>query len=129
MATTKWTVKDVVAHMVGWERGDAETIKQCWETKNQPWWKGVDKSSDDAFNAKWVEFYKDYTPEQLIIEWETWQCKVREIISQIGEQNLKTRMDLFAWLFEGVDDNRSDGKSSHYKHHYQQIKEALDDPK
>lgn len=46
MATSKWTVKDVVAHMVGWERGDVEAIKTSWETKEQPWWKS--KVYEDA---------------------------------------------------------------------------------
>jgi hypothetical protein len=61
----------------------------------------------------------------LITEWGMWQQKVQEEIYRIGEENLKTRPDLFNWLFEGVKDNRNDGTESHYKHHYNQIKKAL----
>src|SRR6185369_13130857 len=124
MATSKWTVKDVVAHMVGWERGDVEAIKTSWETKQQPWWKI--KPDDDAFNAKWVAYYKDYTPEQLITEWEMWQNRVGQEIDRIGYKNLQSRPDLFAWLFEGTEDDRGDGTESHYKHHYNQIKKAIE---
>ncbi|MFZ2569555.1 MAG: hypothetical protein WAX44_03035 [Minisyncoccia bacterium] len=117
MVTSKWTVKDVVAHMIGWEKGDVSVIINSWETKQPPWWKL--KNEDDEFNAKSVEFYKGFSPKKLIKEWEKWQRKVREVVDDIGEEKLKTRMDLFAWLFEGINDDRPDGKASHYKHHYE----------
>ncbi len=123
-ATSKWTVKDVVAHMVGWERHDVEVIKNSWETKTPPWWKS--KNEDDAFNAKWVEYYKDYKPEELVTEWEKWQDAVSNVIANIGSENLRARPDLFDWLFEGVDDNRTNGKPSHYKHHYNQVKQIVE---
>ena len=123
MATSQWTIKDVVAHMIGWERSDVDVIKKSWETKTPPWWKTKDE--DDAFNAKWVAYYKNYSPAQLIGEWEMWQGKVNEEINKIGAQNLKNHPELFDWLFEGLDDNRSNGKESHYKHHFNQIKKAL----
>lgn len=122
-ATSMWTVKDVVAHMIGWEQCDVEVIKKCWETKTPPWWKS--KNEDDTFNARWVEHYKGYTPSELITEWEKWQKEVLQVMHDIGVENLKGRPDLFDWLFEGVDDNRSNGKDSHYKHHYHQIQKAL----
>ena len=124
MVTSKWAVKDVVAHMIGWEKGDVEVIRQTWETKKWPWWFESSDGYDD-YNAKFVEFYKNYMPEQLITEWEMWQQKVQEEINKIGEENLKTRPDLFSWLFEGIEDTRSTGTDSHYKHHYLQIKKAL----
>ena len=78
-------MKDVVAHMVGWERGDVEEIKRIWETKTPPWWKN--DPNYDEFNYKWVGFYKDYTPEQLIAEWEMWQRKVtKEVEFLTAEQ-------------------------------------------
>ena len=123
MATPKWTVKDVVAHMVGWERGDVEEIIRIWETKQPPWWK--DNPNYDEFNAKWVEFYKNYTPEQLIAEWEMWQKKVSEEIKKIGYENIKSRPDLFDWLIEDGDNYTLYEEGSHYKHHLKQIKKAL----
>lgn len=123
MVTSRWSVKDVVAHMVGWEKGDAEVIREAWELKIKPWWLLTDNY--DEFNAKSVEFYKDYTPEELIAEWQMWQDKVREEVERVGEENLRSHPDLFAWVFEGVDDDRRDGTLSHYKHHYSQIKRTL----
>jgi hypothetical protein len=123
-ATNKWTVKDVVSHMIGWEKGEVQVIKETWETKKWPWWFASVEAYDD-YNAKYVEFYKNYSPPLLIAEWEKWQKKVQEQIDRIGENNLKNHIELFYWLFEGVDDSRSDGTDGHYKHHYNQIKKAV----
>ena len=121
-ANSAWTVKDVVAHMVGWEKGDVETIKTCWKTKTAPWWKDVNDFDD--FNAKSVKYYKNYTPKQLTKEWTLWQKKVQKEIDRIGKKNLKAYPELFDWLFEGGDE-RSDLKISHYRLHYNQIKKAV----
>ncbi len=115
--TDKWTVKDVVAHMVGWEKEDPEIIKSTWGSKKVPWFYETDNYDD--FNKKAVEFYKDYTPAQLLDEWEKWRNKVKEEIERIGEDKLRARPDLFGWLFE-------EGEGSHYNHHYQQIRKALE---
>ena len=82
MATEKWTVKDVVAHMVGWEKDSPGTIKKTWETRQTPWFMKIDDYDD--FNRKVVEFYKNYTPNQLIEEFEKWQYRTKEEIDLIG---------------------------------------------
>jgi hypothetical protein len=114
--TDKWTVKEVVAHMIGWERGDPEIIKSTWKTKQAPWFT---KTKDyDDFNQKNIEYYKNYKPAELIEEWEKWQQKVKEETEHIGKDKLKTRLDLFGWLF-------NTGENNHYNLHYQQIKSAV----
>lgn len=113
----KWTVKDVVAHMVGWERGDPEAIYKAWKTKKPPWWMETDDYDD--FNRENVENYKNYTPEQLINEWERWQNFLQREMDKVGEENLRSRPDLFGWLFE-------EGEGSHYEHHFKQIREVVE---
>lgn len=115
--TSQWTVKDVVAHMIGWEKADPDIIRKTWETKEKPWWLKADNY--DEFNQKSVEFYKDYTPEQLIAEWERWQQHVEQEIKKIGEDKLRSRPDLFGWLFEV-------GERSHYQHHLNQINKVVE---
>ena len=111
-----WIVKDVVAHMIGWEKESANVIKQIWESKELPWF--MTSEDYDDFNHKAVEFYKDYTPKDLIEEWEMWQEKTQKEIDHIGEDKLKAHPDLFGWLFE-------EGEGSHYRHHLSQIKKIL----
>lgn len=64
--TDKWTVKDVVAHMVGWEKDDPAAIRNAWETKQLPWFYATD--AYDEFNKRSVEFYRDYAPHELLEE-------------------------------------------------------------
>jgi len=116
MATDKWTIKDVVAHMVGWEAQDPQSLREAWENKEPPWWMKTKKY--DEFNQKAVEHYKNYTPEELIAEWETCQQKFQDEMDRIGEDNLKAYPDLFGYFTDG-----RNGK--HYQHHLQQIKDAV----
>ncbi len=128
MATPKWTVHDVVAHMVGWEKRDAEIIPIYWAKKKREPWMST-REEWDAFNRKEVEERKDHSSQQLIEEWEMWQKKAAEEVKKIGYDNMKARPDIFDWLFGGEDNKGgaytlSEG-GSHYEHHYEQIKQAL----
>jgi hypothetical protein len=76
------TVKEVVAHMVGWEKEDTKIIRSAWATKKRPWF--YETEDFDDFNKKSIEYYKDYEPAELISEWEKWQKKVKEEINRIG---------------------------------------------
>lgn len=120
-ATSKWTVKDVVAHLVGWERKDPQEIRKAWETKELPWWETT--SDFDEFNRESVEHYKSASPLQLIEEWMRWSEKVQREVKRIGEENLRQYPHLFRWLFEG---EGSKG-SKHNKHHYDQIRRAVEE--
>lgn len=119
--TDRWKVRDVVAHMVGWEKGDPKAIRQAWETKEAPWW--IKVKGHDTFNKQNVELYENYSPEQLIAEWEKWQQLVQQEIDRIGVKKLRSRPDLFGWLFEGESVQKD---SEHYQHHFQQIRDAVE---
>ena len=115
--TDKWTVKDVVAHMVGWKKNDPETILLTWRMKDLPWFYKVQDYGE--FNRQSVEYYKDYSPDELIAEWLVLRKIVKKIILDLGEHQLRSRPDLFRWLF-----NKNE-KESHYSHHLEQIKKVL----
>ncbi|MBI4128242.1 MAG: maleylpyruvate isomerase N-terminal domain-containing protein [Parcubacteria group bacterium] len=117
-ATEKWTVKDVVAHMIGWERIDPQVIQETWRTKKRPWFYETDDFDD--FNRKSVADYRGYTPDQLIAEWEKYQQLVQEEIDRIGEKKLRAEPSLFGWLFD--QEEKEDG---HYNHHLRQVKNAV----
>lgn len=113
----KWTVKDLVSHMVGWEKEDVAVLRVTWKNKKQPWFYDTDNFED--FNRKSVEYYKNYTPQQLILEWEYWQHEIKMAMIEIGEDNLMYRYDLFSWLFREDEDG-------HYVHHLKQIKAVVE---
>lgn len=114
---THWTIKDVVAHMVGWEKIDPQIIRDTWRTKKRPWFYETDDF--DNFNRKNVQFYKKYTDKMLIAEWEKYNKLSQAEIDRIGEKNLRAIPELFGWLFSEAEDN------SHYNHHYQQIRNIM----
>jgi len=110
------TIKDVVAHMIGWEKEDVKIIRETWKTKETPWFM---KTEDyDGFNKKYIEYYKKYTSNQLIEELEKYQKEVQKEIDKIGVDNLQKYSKLFHWLF-----NESD--TSHYAEHLREIKNAI----
>lgn len=110
------TVKDVVAHMIGWEKEDTRIIRKTWQTKEIPWFY---KTEDyDEFNKKHIEFYKDYTSNQLIEEFEKYQGEVQKEIDKIGADNLRKYPQLFGWLFE-------EDEGCHYAIHLKEIKDVV----
>lgn len=109
----KWSVKDVVAHLIGWEEECAVSLMDSWQTGKKPWFMKTDDY--DEFNRKSVMKYKNYTPKQLI---ERWKFVIRVLdseIDDIGIGRLKAKGELFDWLFD----------ESHYEEHLEQIKKAL----
>lgn len=128
MATPKWTVKDVVAHMVSWEKESCEAVVKAWETKQRPWFMETENYED--FNVQQVEYYAHYTPNQLLQEWKMWQKKIWEEIEQIGYDNVKAHPELFDWLMDGQTKTEEsytlNEGGDHYRHHYEQIKKAVE---
>jgi hypothetical protein len=114
--TDKWTVRDVVAHMVGWEKEDAKIILEIWKNKEPPWFMRTE--SYDEFNQKALDFYKNFSGEELVKEWERLCIEVEKEIKKIGEEKMRDRPDLFEWLFYG-------GEDSHYNFHFKQIKNIV----
>ncbi len=119
-ATSKWTVKDVVAHMVGWEKESVKTLREFKENgTDNPWFMKKDADYTE-FNDGAVLFYSEYSPEQLLAEWEKLQNELEMLIKNIGEDILRARPDM-EWVF----DESKDGHEGHYEHHLKQIKEAI----
>ena len=116
-ATDKWTVKDVVAHLVGWEKEVVNTLDEARKTGEPAWF--MKQKNWDEFNKQNTEFYKNYSPKELLEEWEMWQEKLEAKIKELGESELRDDKDM-EYLFDEGDD-------SHYEHHYRQIKKAVEE--
>ena len=114
--TLKWTLKDVVAHMIGWTELDVESLERIHETEILPWRKkGFDVNK---YNAQSVERYSKIKPDELLDIWIKLLDRRGEQIKSIGKDNIKKDKELFYYLFE-------EGNSKHTLHHYQQMKKAL----
>ncbi|MCX6785073.1 MAG: hypothetical protein NTV81_04060 [Candidatus Komeilibacteria bacterium] len=45
LATKKWRVKDVLAHLVGWEREVAKALVRVFEAEEKPWFVLIENSN------------------------------------------------------------------------------------
>jgi len=110
------TIKEIVAHLVGWEKEAVKRLDEVWKTKEKPWF--LKTENFDEFNKKSMKYYKDYSPEELIKEWKHWQRLLDKKIKEIGEDKLRTESELFDWVFD-------EGENNHYLEHLNQTKEIL----
>lgn len=117
IATSKWTVKEVVAHLVGWEKEAVKTFKESWTSGVKPWFMVTDDYED--FNTKVIEEYKSFSPEELLTEWKKWQDELDRLVKEVGEEKVNARYKEFGWVMDL-------GEESHYDHHLKQIKKALE---
>ena len=45
-ATDKWLVKDIVSHLIGWEREVSNCFLDSWENGVEPWFMKIDDYSE-----------------------------------------------------------------------------------
>ncbi len=105
---SEWTIKDVVAHLIGWEKEAANSLSKSWKTKKSSWFVQIENSNE--FNSKSVKEYKNLNYKQIIKEWIYWQDQLNKIIQEIGESNLR---------------KEKENEKNHYLLHLNQIKKAL----
>ena len=113
--TELWKVKDVLAHLVGWEREIAQELPKAWENSGDPWFMGTDNFNN--FNAEIYEEYKDFSPAQLLAELKEWQNALDEEIERIGEDDIRNS-NYSEWVFD-------EGREPHFEHHINQVRQVL----
>ncbi|MBI2064832.1 MAG: ClbS/DfsB family four-helix bundle protein [Candidatus Yanofskybacteria bacterium] len=119
-ATSRWTVKDVLSHLVGWEREVVLGLKDTFEGGKRPWFMETDDYTE--FNERIFNEFKDYSSEALLFELKKWEKTLGIEIERIGEDKIRSlkHMD---WVFdEGKGSGDGEG---HFEHHINQIKKAI----
>jgi|SRR5271157_1761673 len=110
MVNSKWDVKDVVSHLVGWEEECAKALINSLKTGETPWF--LENEDYDEFNKQSVEKYKNYSPKKLLEKWKyfirMWEKEIRKV-SNKDKSKLKPVYD----------------SDSHYIEHWEQIKKVL----
>ena len=64
----QWSVKDIVAHILGWEREMTEALRRIARGE-RPTPEGVDYSNADAWNAKFAARMRGQLPTTVLAEW------------------------------------------------------------
>jgi hypothetical protein len=111
--TSKWNVKDVIAHIIGWELASTKGAKQILREKEKP---GFFHYNFDAFNRREVVRRKDKTLKQLIAELKIAGKEFEKFIKKIPNEEFEKYPELWEWLKE----------AGHDKHHALQIIKAVE---
>jgi len=113
--TKKWRVKDVLAHLIGWDREVVKELINVFNNGAEPWFMLTDNYNE--FNEKIFQEFKNYSPAELLIELEKWENDLDRKIKEIGEDKIRQRnMD---WVFD-------EEENSHFEHHMKQIEKVLE---
>ena len=113
--TEKWTVKDALIHLVGWDREVVIGLRDMLKNGQQPWFTKTDDYEE--FNDRINNEFENEPAEKLVAELEKWEKALKEMIQEIGEENLKMKGNM-DWVFD------EEGEP-HFEHHINQIREAL----
>ncbi len=111
----KWSVKDVLSHLVGWEREVAQELLKVFKSEDEPWF--MQTASYNKFNERIHQEFKNYSAEALLSELKKWQKELKKNIQEIGEERIRQRSRM-VWVFD-------EGELSHFKHHLQQVGKAI----
>jgi hypothetical protein len=111
-----WTVKDVISHLVGWERESVLQLPKIWITKRKPWF--LETDNYDEFNRRSIEQFSKLSTVELLQEWKYWSEKFLHELNQIPEAQLEEYAELYDWAIES-------GEDSHYAYHIRQIRDAI----
>jgi hypothetical protein len=64
----QWSVKDIVAHILGWEREMTDALRRIARGE-RPTPEGVDYSNSDDWNAKFAARFGVQMPTTVLAEW------------------------------------------------------------
>ncbi len=109
IAGGSWSVKDILAHIVGWED---EVLKQFQAFLVNP---DVDDTYDiDSFNESSVSSRKNKTWNEIIEELKSIQEELSAFISTLSQKDIDAEDRFSEWVEVLID---------HYKHHTMQLKQ------
>ncbi len=109
IAEGSWSVKDILAHIVGWED---EVLKQFQAFLVNP---DVDDTYDiDSFNESSVSSRKNKTWNEIIEELKSTQEELSAFISTLSQKDIDAEDRFSEWVEVLID---------HYKHHTMQLKQ------
>ena len=106
-----WSAKDIVAHIVAWEKEVIERFRLFME--------GITSDNDydiDTFNQKSVTDRKEFSWGEIYNELKLAQDELKQVNESIIQENINTDKRFIEWIGILID---------HYKHHMSQIKDLI----
>ena len=104
MAKKTQTVKDIFAHLVGWQRECVLELRKTWNSGKQPWF--VLTSEYDDFNLKIRNEFDVFQPDNLLQEFKKWDRALEQMIIEIGEDKLRSKREAACKHFGRIEGQR-----------------------
>ncbi len=107
IANDKWSAKDILAHIVGWE---VEVLNQFKAFLTNP---DVDDNYDiNSFNKSAVESRKRFSWDQIVTELKSSQTELSSFLSKLSQKEIDEEKRFIEWV---------DVLVNHYTHHAKQL--------
>lgn len=110
------TVKDIIAHMVGWEKEAVMYFRS--KAYDSASYSMSFKNYNGKFNNRAVKRYAILFTDELLKEWAKWQKLLAVELKKVDKEKLQGKLQLFDWIVDGNEKN-------HYSWHLRQLKERL----
>jgi hypothetical protein len=123
---SSWTVKDIVAHMWGWQQASmarAEAAFHDREPKYPEWWEilGPDPEEDvDRTNAYLYDSNRNKPWSVVKADWKTQFMRYLELTKQVPEKDL-LEPGRYAWMGIYALAASSEGSLGHHQEHYENL--------
>ena len=121
-----WTVKDVVAHLWGWQQASVARMQAALQNKEPDypaWWVrfGPDPEEDlDQTNAWIYEQNRDKPWAKVYADWKTQFQHYLDLAGQVPEKDL-LEPGRYAWMGEYALSASSLGSLEHHREHYDEV--------
>jgi hypothetical protein len=115
----RWSVKDIVAHVLGWEREMTGALQRIARGE-RPTPEGVDYSDSDAWNAGFSLAYKHVLPPTVVAEWQQVHANYVKAAQAVPDDRYGVRDDGKPATVNRLLETSGYG---HFREHAAQIKE------
>jgi hypothetical protein len=93
-----WRVKDIVAHIAGWEE---EMLTSLQAYQNGSEYRLTGFTNDDEYNAQLFLMRKDHTTEQIYANWQDVRARLKAFITDLPLEKFAGQL-LFPWGARGT---------------------------
>ena len=84
----KWSVRDVLGHIVGWHHEMDDALERIARGE-RPVPEGLDYSDGDAWNARFVETWRNASPEAVVAELAASKALFVEAAGQVPDEKFE----------------------------------------
>ncbi len=98
MASGKWSIKDVLAHIIGWDEECTRAIQKAIDEEQKPGFLDWKKEDMDAFNRKQVQERKQRTFKELVEELKQTEGEWNRQTGRLTDEEIDRHPGWWKWM-------------------------------